>query len=610
MKAIKHNSNTLTLTHKRKPRTDILRQSLQVESLENRRLMAAWSLQAQVIGLDKATANYPAINGSGETVVLIDRGVDYNHPALGGGFGNKVIDMWNFDNGTRDAMPYDGNDAHGTGSAGAVAGNQRIVNGVIEQGVAPGLKIIALKAQGTWEEKQAFQWVIANRARYNIVGVNFVDPWGTTDPNQFVYEMSVLKSQGVFITNPVGNYGPGNAYPKASNDYYSIGSSTMYNQVSTFSPRGSSISLLAPSDNINVAWYWNGIHGELPSYGTSWSGPQVLGAAALVHQVNPAFSTDQIMQIMRDSATWISDSYSGVNYPQLNVNAAIGLAYQRSGAVTPPVVIPPVVVPPVVVPPVVVPPVVTPPVVTPPTGAKGLPFKGTPFSTNTPISASFYDAGGEGVGYHKITNFNESKNTAFRGDNVGVAWTVADGGGGFVGWTHSSEWLTYSINIPASGGYSLQARVADPHLGASYHYEIDGQVVGGQQAIPNTGAWQTYQTVAQNDVWIGAGNHVLKVVIDSNDASGYAGNFLSFTVTNGGAGTTPPPATIPPAATNAPAAPNSFSIFAGAAGRNQLAFFDNATSESNLVIERCLFSGGVYSTLATLTGDAGTGWKY
>ncbi len=135
-----------------------------MENLEARQLLAAWSLQDRVIGLDKVAQNYPGITGAGETVVLIDRGVDYNHYALGGGFGKKIIDAWNFDTNSWDVFPYD-NDAHGTGSAGEVAADPHLVNGELYQGVAPGVKLVALKARGTWEIKQAFAWVVAHRTQ-------------------------------------------------------------------------------------------------------------------------------------------------------------------------------------------------------------------------------------------------------------------------------------------------------------------------------------------------------------------------------------------------------------------------------------------------------------
>src|SRR5207248_1777727 len=131
-------------------------------------------------------------------------------------------------------------------------------------------------------------------------------------------------------------------------------------------------------------------------------------AAALIKQVNPGFTPSQIMQIMRDSANWIYDSYTGQNYPQLNVNGAITLAYQRSG--TAPVVTP----------------VTTPtPVVTTPAAASGTPYSGAAALAGTILKASWYDAGGEGVGYHDTTSWNES-GLVVR-DGVDIGYTNADG---------------------------------------------------------------------------------------------------------------------------------------------------------------------------------------
>ena len=120
--------------------------SFRIDALESRQLLSAgpWSWQDQQIGLDQVAQNFPAITGAGETVAVIDMGVDYNHPALGGGYGNKVIDSWNFNTGSSDTFPYD--DAHGTGTVGEIAADPHYVNGQLYQGVAPGVKIISLRA--------------------------------------------------------------------------------------------------------------------------------------------------------------------------------------------------------------------------------------------------------------------------------------------------------------------------------------------------------------------------------------------------------------------------------------------------------------------------------
>ncbi len=302
-----------------------------VEPLESRQMLTAtpWSLQDTLIGLDSETANYPHVNGAGQTVAIIDEGVDYNHYALGNGMGNKIIDAFNFDTGTTDVFPYD-NNSHGTGTAGAVAGDGHVVNGQWFQGVAPGAKIVALKANGTWNIKAAFDWVIAHRTQYNIVALNYVNMNGA-DETQYASEMHQLHDSGVFMAGPVGNYGPSPAYPHLDHLIYNVGSVNLWDQVSSFTPRGPNIDVVAPGEGIIVPWSYNGQHLDLPSQGTSWSGPLVTGTAALIKQVNAGFTPEQILSIIKDSAHWVYDGYSNMSYARLDVNAAVGLAYQRSG---------------------------------------------------------------------------------------------------------------------------------------------------------------------------------------------------------------------------------------------------------------------------------------
>ena len=68
-----------------------------------------------IIGASQVQSNYN-VNGSGMTVAVIDTGVDYNNPALGGGFGPgaKVVAGYDFaDQLRRSRWPR--RSQHGTG---------------------------------------------------------------------------------------------------------------------------------------------------------------------------------------------------------------------------------------------------------------------------------------------------------------------------------------------------------------------------------------------------------------------------------------------------------------------------------------------------------------
>ncbi|MEM6314594.1 MAG: hypothetical protein AAF743_10925, partial [Planctomycetota bacterium] len=79
------------------------------EPLEPRRLLA-WSADAQVIDQDLAAEKFAEYTGAGQAVAVIDTGIDYNHPALGGGFGDgfKVVAGYDFLDDDNDPLDTDG----------------------------------------------------------------------------------------------------------------------------------------------------------------------------------------------------------------------------------------------------------------------------------------------------------------------------------------------------------------------------------------------------------------------------------------------------------------------------------------------------------------------
>jgi hypothetical protein len=56
---------------------------------------------------------------------------------------------------------------------------------------------------------------------------------------------------------------------------------------------------------------------------------------------------------------------------------------------------------------------------------------------------------------------------------------------------------------------------------------VDGTNQTGSIAVPDTGGWQTYQTISTN-IQLTAGQHVLRVVFDAMNANGGVGNFNWF----------------------------------------------------------------------------------
>ncbi len=78
-------------------------------------------------------------------------------------------------------------------------------------------------------------------------------------------------------------------------------------------------------------------------------------------------------------------------------------------------------------------------------------------------------------------------------------------GGLNVGWIDTNDWMVWDVNIPNSGSYLVEYRVASPNTGGTLQLEKAGGIPNyGAITIPNTGAWQNW-TTAQHTVNLDSG---------------------------------------------------------------------------------------------------------
>jgi hypothetical protein len=509
--------------------------SLLVESLESRELLstAPWVPGAKLIHQDTAATNYPSITGAGETIVIIDSGVDYLHPALGGakiGSNSKVIAGYDFE--SNDADPMSDKNAHGTGSAGVAASTGYVYKNLYEQGIAPGAKVIALKESTASGVESAMKWVLANRTKYNIVAVNYT--FWSGDATVYIDELKSLIANGVFVSRPAGNAGASVPVGKPVDPAdVAVGSvNALTGAMSSFSQRGANLALVAPGENVTLPYY--DVSKKTAMYvdtasGTSWASPAVVGAAALIKQVNPSFTPLEILNIMKDSGTPTYDSVSKLTYKRLDVNAALALAYARKGGSTTTTTTPQA-------------PLSSGPTEVPSTQS---PFSSTPISigADTTIQAENFDNGGEGVAYHDTETANLGGSTYRSGAGVDVS--DLSGGGRGVTFTKAGEWLEYTVNVATAGTYTLGAHVSSLNAGGTFHVEVDGTDKTGALKAPDTKAWATYTDVTKTGVALTAGQHVLRVKMDSNGSLGYVANFDSLRLTSTGTTTSTTTTTTP-----------------------------------------------------------------
>lgn len=148
--------------------------------------------------------------------------------------------------------------------------------------------------------------------------------------------------------------------------------------------------------------------------------------------------------------------------------------------------------------------------------APTMPYTGTPAPLPGTIQAGNYDDGGEGVAYHDVDSGNNCG--GYRSPSGVDACDPS-----VIGWTMPGEWVNYTVDVAATGTYTLEARTATPIDNIRFHVEVDGVDKTGQISVPNTGDWSAIQTTYKTGIRLNAGRRVVRVVFDTGSI-----NFFSF----------------------------------------------------------------------------------
>jgi subtilisin family serine protease len=312
-----------------------------------------------LIGLDqfRNDPRFAGISGQGETVVVLDSGVDvtnpYFGPVSGNGLAAGIVYQHDFVDNTASALDVLG---HGTLVA-SIIGSRDATN----PGVAPGVQIIDLKVldnKGSGDFStgaQALQCVATNAARYNIVAVNmsFGDGGDYSQPQSLYGLGSVLaelSQENIITVSAAGNnfYGdqsvPGVAYPAADPNVLPVGAvwassmggpfswsngavdcTTAADQIMSFSQRDAQLGeVFAPGAFIQGARPAGGV---ATLSGTSMATADITGVAALADQLavqtlGRALTPAEFRYLLAATSATITDDGSD------NVRNT-GLAYNR-----------------------------------------------------------------------------------------------------------------------------------------------------------------------------------------------------------------------------------------------------------------------------------------
>ncbi|MBE8716070.1 carbohydrate-binding protein [Cellvibrio polysaccharolyticus] len=99
-------------------------------------------------------------------------------------------------------------------------------------------------------------------------------------------------------------------------------------------------------------------------------------------------------------------------------------------------------------------------------------------------------------------------------------------GGQNVGWIDAGDWMVWDVNVPTSGTYRVDYRVASQSGGGTIQFErAGGGLTYGTLSVPSTGGWQNWTTIS-HQVSLTAGQQQVAIYVPSG---GYNLNWLRLT---------------------------------------------------------------------------------
>ncbi|WP_129784326.1 choice-of-anchor P family protein [Promicromonospora panici] len=300
------------------------------------------------------------ITGTGQTVVILDSGIDADHEFFGG-----RVDEACFSGGVAESLCPNGERTqtgdgsaqcdqefcdHGTHVAGIAAGAD--VGNAPGNGVAPSADIVAIQVFSRSDDcgddpapcvtlsdtdaVAALEYVLDLAENRSIAAVNMSFGGGTeseacTD-SVYVQPMRDLLEAGIAPVASAGNRADdGSSSPGCEPEAITVGASDDDDTVRDTSNRGELLDVFAPGGDVRSSLPSDSDDGYGVSSGTSMAAPHVTGAFALLREELPGASVDELEQLLEDTGEPITYESGGADVTTPRIDLAAALPREGSG---------------------------------------------------------------------------------------------------------------------------------------------------------------------------------------------------------------------------------------------------------------------------------------
>jgi len=334
---------------------------------EDTALFPALAQSIPIIGADQAWSY--GYSGQGQTIAILDTGVENFHPMLSG----KIVDEACYSTtspphdsttlcpngigeqtGPGAAAPCSGICSHGTHVAGTAAGAEYFSGPVSYRGVATDSDIIAIQVFSKFDTRaqcdplnrgwptpcvkafdsdilKGLEHVYDLRNTYDISSVNlslggdkFLSECDTVS-RDYTNSINQLRSFEIATIVASGNdgYTDGISFPACISSAISVGATTDNDQVASFSNNADFLDLSAPGVDVRASVPGGGLGYKS---GTSMATPHVAGAWAVMKSASPTASIQDVLDSLTRTGVDVVDTRSGstgLTFKRIQLDSAV-----------------------------------------------------------------------------------------------------------------------------------------------------------------------------------------------------------------------------------------------------------------------------------------------